>query len=84
MLLARLDAKLGGFQSPEKIEFRRSVLVSDPDPAVARHLSRRLPAEQDLAHRGLAVGVHTEALDIDFVRWRIHVNGMDIRTRMQA
>ncbi len=49
-------------------------------PFLIGELAARLRklVRQDLARRGLAAGVHAEGLDIDFVRWRVHVNGMEV------
>ena len=49
-------------------------------PFLIGELAARLRklVRQDLTRRGLAAGVQAEGLDIDFIRWRVHVNGMEV------
>ena len=49
-------------------------------PFLIGELAARLRklVRQDLARRGLAAGVHANGLDIDFVRWRVHVDGVHV------
>jgi DNA-binding response OmpR family regulator len=51
-----------------------------PKPFLIGELAARLRklVRQDLARRGLAAGVHADGLDIDFIRWRVQVNDMEI------
>ena len=49
-------------------------------PFLIGELAARLRklVRQDLARRGISAGVRAEGLDIDFVRWRVHVNDVDV------